>query len=534
VHASLVDLDSVQLGPLIPGEASIQGVLGAECAVEGTPAAPEIRFELRPSDGRIRLDQGERPFQVAYREARIVGRFADNLGTAALGFALGGNRHADGRFSLGALQDGRRVLAGQLRASFPDLALLEGFVPALETVQGQLAVDVSLGGTLDQPSLAGSLVVRQASARVPDAGIVLKDIGLRVEGDQGGPLQVEAGAESGSRRSDIEGEVEPFNSGGARLELAVRGTDFEALRLPEARIVLAPDLVLRGRGPYHLTGTLHIPQATVEIKELPQGTVAVSADEILVGGPGSEAIGPNAAVAGDLTAEVRVELGKAVTFKGFGLSTGLTGAVWARADADSTTVDGAIELRDGRYKAYGQDLSVETGRLLFSGVPDNPAIDLRAKRISRDAAVTAYLALSGPLANPQARVYSNPTLPEGEALAYLITGRGLDSAGNGAGADIAGAALALGMTRREPLLQQLGDRLGLDELRIESGQEGGESSSLVLGQYLNPNLYLGYSQGLFSPEGAILLRLRLSEQLELESRSGNEQSVDLLYKIEHD
>lgn len=59
------------------------------------------------------------------------------------------------------------------------------------------------------------------------------------------------------------------------------------------------------------------------------------------------------------------------------------------------------------------------------------------------------------------------------------------------------------------------------------------ASSLVLGKYLNPNLYLGYSQGLFSPEGAVLLRVRLSERLEFESRSGVEQTFDLLCRIEH-
>ena len=82
------------------------------------------------------------------------------------------------------------------------------------------------------------------------------------------------------------------------------------------------------------------------------------------------------------------------------------------------------------------------------------------------------------------------------------------------------------------MLQNLGDRLGLDDVKIESGNNGLSDSSLLLGKYLNPDLYLGYSQSLFSPEGAVLLRLKLNRRLELESRSGTEQSVDLFYKIE--
>ena len=90
------------------------------------------------------------------------------------------------------------------------------------------------------------------------------------------------------------------------------------------------------------------------------------------------------------------------------------------------------------------------------------------------------------------------------------------------------------MSKGAPLLQNMSGRLGLDDLRVESGATGLEDSSLVLGKYLNPNLYLGYSQGLFSPEGAVLLRMRLTDRLEIESRSGIEQSFDLLYRIEHD
>jgi translocation and assembly module TamB len=58
--------------------------------------------------------------------------------------------------------------------------------------------------------------------------------------------------------------------------------------------------------------------------------------------------------------------------------------------------------------------------------------------------------------------------------------------------------------------------------------------SRTLGKYLNPDLYVVYSQGLFNPEGAVLMRLKLREKLAVETRSGNEQSVDLYYRIEHD
>ncbi|MCP4286275.1 MAG: hypothetical protein GY792_17820 [Gammaproteobacteria bacterium] len=359
----------------------------------------------------------------------------------------------------------------------------------------------------------------------------MSDIELTVRGDGEKPLRVQGQVRSGEGLLSIDGSVDTAASGGPKIDLKVNGEKFQALKLPEAMVEVSPDLRLQGSGPYHLSGSLLIPKALIELKELPSGTVALSKDEVVVG---EESAAIRSSGTQNLTARVRIALGEAVKFKGFGLKTELTGAVDARVNSSETNVNGKIELRNGSYKSYGQDLEVERGRLLFAGPPGNPDVDLRAVRLSHDERVKAYLAVNGPLSKPRLRVYSEPAQPDAEALAYLLTGKGLSQAGHSEGVDIASAALSLGVLQGEPLLQQLSDRLGLDELRIETGEDALEDSSLILGEYLSPDLYLGYSQGLFNPVGAVLLRLKLSERLEVESRSGNEQSVDLFYRLEHD
>jgi translocation and assembly module TamB len=342
-------------------------------------------------------------------------------------------------------------------------------------------------------------------------------------------LRVRGRRSSGEGRLDIRGNVDIAT--GPAVDLTVKGSDFQAVQIPEATVLVSPDLRLQGGGPYNLTGTLLIPKAAIEIEEVPSGTVSVSEDEIIVG---EEKTQPKPTGSQNLYARVRIELGKDVTFKGFGLKTALDGDLLATVDAQGTRVDGKIELRDGEYKAYGQDLKIERGRLLFVGPPGNPGVDLRAVRESVDGSVKAYLAMSGPLSKPRPRIFSEPSLPEDEALAYLLTGRGLNDAGEQDGSMIANAALSLGLSKSEPLMQKISERFGLDDLRVEGGEKGLEDTSVVLGKYLNPDLYVGYSQGLFNPEGAVLLRLKLSERIEVESRSGNEQSVDLFYRLQHD
>lgn len=530
LSGTLRGFDLAGLAPYLPGEAVVEGRLTGEFSVSGVPVKPTVLFDLRPGNGHIRLEDAAQPFDLAFRNARIKGQFADDRGSAELGLELGPNGRATGKLTLGPGASDQRRLGGEIRADFPDLSLVAGFVPALDEVQGRLLVEATLAGTLAKPQVIGGLRVSDARARVPAAGILLDAVELALQGDGQTPLRLTGQAKSGEGRVDLSGSVDLAASPGPALDLNISGKNFEAARLPEATVLVSPELQLKGSGPYQLSGKLRIPTARIELKELPSGTVAVSDDEIVVG---AEPVAPRAAAEPKVTARVRVELGDAVSFKGFGLDTRLVGAMDAVVDRRGTTVDGKIELRDGRYKAYGQDLTVERGRLLFAGPPGNPDVDLRAMRLSRDEQVKAYLAMSGPLSKPRPRVYSEPALPEAEALAYLLTGRGLDQAGQQEGVDIAGAALSLGLSRGEPLLQKLSDRLGLDDLRVESGANGIADSSLLLGKYLNPDLYLGYTQGLFNPEGAVLLRLRLSRRLEVESRSGTEQSVDLFYRLEH-
>ncbi len=528
LNGTLRALDLGRLTRTLPGEATVDGKLDGSFKVAGQPQNPALDVELLPGDGMVRFEQDQEQFELTYSDARLVAQLRDDVGSAELRLGLGAGGQAQGQVSLGAARDGDRTLGGKITASFPDLSLVAGFVPALEAVQGKLKLDAQLSGTLAAPRLLGGLQIEDARARVPAAGIELTDLALAVRGDGASPLGIDGTVTSGNGNLRINGT---FDLASNAVDLRVVGEDFEAVRLPEARVDVSPDLQLQGQDPYRLTGVLRIPTAAIEIKELPPGSVAVSDDEIIVGESDEQAVEKPAS---PVEVQVRVELGSDVTFKGFGLKTGLTGALDAKVVGSDTQVDGKIELRDAAYKAYGQDLTVERGRLLFAGPPGNPDLDLRAVRESRDGSVKAYLAMSGPLAKPRPRIYTEPAKPDGEALSYLLTGNGLNQANSGQGADMAAAALSLGLSRSEPMLQDLSDRFGFDELRINAGDGGIEETALVVGKYLNPDLYLGYSQGLFDPVGAVLLRLRLSERIEVESKSGIEQSVDLYYRIEHD
>ena len=216
------------------------------------------------------------------------------------------------------------------------------------------------------------------------------------------------------------------------------------------------------------------------------------------------------------------------------MQTGLTGNIDARYDGKASRLFGKIELKDADYSAFGQSLDVEKGRLIFAGPTDNPGIDLKAKRISLDKTVTAYLSVTGQASKPAIRVYSDPSLPEAEALSYLITGRPMNQARGDSGSEISAAALSLGLTKTMPALKRIQEGTGLDDFRIDSGAGGIEGTSLMMGKYLNPDLYIGYVHGLFDAQGGVKVNYRLTDRIEVESFSGDKESVDIYYRYEHD
>ncbi len=515
------------LAPLLPEELKIDGSLDGRVQVSGRADAPLAELELIPSDGLLTLAGADEPLEIAYRNAEVKARYSNAGGDARLRLELGDNGRAEGTITLGPTP--RQALGGTVRASFPDLTLIAGLVPALESTEGKLDLSAEFAGTLAQPRLTGELKVAGARARVPDAGIEIQDISLAARSDGLGPLRIEGGARSGDGQLALSGTAD-LDRPGLPLDVTIQGTDFQVVRLPEALVTISPELRISGAEPYQISGKLLIPKAQIEIKEIPASAVGVSSDEVIVG---REAKAKKTGTQG-VEADVQVELGDQVSLKGFGLKTKLTGGVRAVSNAKGAELNGKINLVDATYKAYGQDLKVEQGRLLFAGPPDNPELDLRALRVSNDGEVTAYLAMSGPASKPRPRIYSEPALPDAEALAYLLTGRGLDQAGEGEGSDIANAAISYGIAQGEPLLQGMADRLGLDDLKVQGGENGLTDSSLLIGKYLRPDLYVGYTQGLFDVTAAVLLRLNLTENIEVESRAGTSQSIDLYYRLEHD
>jgi translocation and assembly module TamB len=279
-------------------------------------------------------------------------------------------------------------------------------------------------------------------------------------------------------------------------------------------------------------GGISIPSANLVLKELPKGTITKTRDEVFVSELDEEIELANKNKI-NVTGKIQLKFGDNVHFAGKGIKTDLTGDLQVNLSSNKLpTGQGVLKFNNASYQVLGQKLDISRGKMLFAGPLNNPELDVKVMRKVKD--VTAGMAIEGTVKKPQTRVFSSPAMSDGNALSYLMSGRPLNEASGSQNSLIAKAALSLGVDNSASLNQQIASTVGLDELNVGGGDEGLESTSLILGKYLSPKLYISYAYGLFSSAGTVGLDYQLTEKISVEAESGEAQAIDLIYTIERD
>jgi translocation and assembly module TamB len=293
----------------------------------------------------------------------------------------------------------------------------------------------------------------------------------------------------------------------------------------EARVRVSPEMsVDYAATGLAIRGQVTVPEALLKPKDL-EGTVRPSGDEVIVG---AAAEADQAALPWAL--DLRVILGEKVRFEGFGLKTDITGQLGLREGPGTLPVASGELLLNGRYRAYGQDLTIERGRILYTGVPlDSPGLDLRASRRFQEQ--TVGVEVRGLVQQPDVKVFSQPLLPQSDALAYLVLGRPLNQASGDDGAAMNRAAAAVGLAGGELLAQRIGNRFGVQDVEIKNTGDAA-ASELSVGRYLTPRLYVSYGVGVFNALSTLRTRYQISRRWTLRTESGVNSSADAVYTLE--
>ena len=528
------NFDLASLGPLLPPKVQLRGIYQFSGSLIDLTGEPRGALGLTGGTTQVRILLGdEQAFATELAQAQasmtlMAGR-ADLAATVRS--TAGGS--VDLRAAIADVLARDSMIRGDLRVEWPDLGFLALLSPELEQVSGALSVDLDVAGTVNEPTVDGRAALSNGRISVPRWGLVVDMIEATAESNDGRVLQVDGTGHAGDGVLTIAGTTTLDAEAGWPTRLTLRGDAVRIVQRADAEVFATPDLTIDVALPaVSVTGSVHVPRASLEIVELPAQAVAPSPDAIVHGQAQGNRSRPL-----QLRTNIELTLGDDVRYSALNLDTTVGGALRLATEPNaSASATGTLRL-DGTYDAYGQELEIERGQLLFSGPMDDPGLDVRAvRKLDPTATATATevgVELTGTLRQPSTRIVSTPAMSEADALSYLLFGRPV-TANNGIGADetttLQTAALSLGLQQALPVVQRFGNTVGLDELTVQSTSS--DAGELMAGKYVSPKVFIRYSYGLFNRIGGLLLRFDVNDRFSIETRSGEFNSMDFLYTVE--
>jgi translocation and assembly module TamB len=255
---------------------------------------------------------------------------------------------------------------------------------------------------------------------------------------------------------------------------------------------------------------------------LPKGAVKPSGDVVIKGEETAEPV-----TTLPVTASVRLRLGDQVVFEGFGLRGRFVGDLLVEQVPGRELVgNGKLGVAEGVYSGLGTDLTIDRGWVNFAGSPlDDPGLDIQATRQATE--VVAGVRVTGTAQDPEVELYSRPPRPQSEILSYLLFGKPLDAASSQTHRDQLEQAAA--MVGGGMLASEIGRQLGLDQIGLEGSENG---PALAVGKYVSPKLFLQYVTGLGSELNRLRIRYDLTEHIQLQTETGDQQAADIFYTFE--
>jgi len=528
LEVTLRAFDLASIAAVLPPEIAVTGIYDADLALAGPLRRPAGQFMAHGTNSLITIREPEQPpLEIPIEELRADAELtaAGDLSIeAAFESSNGGN--VDVAATVAALWSEMPTVVGELNARWPDLAFLSLLSPDVGEVSGNGNIALAFDGPLREPLVRGSAHWLEGRVEVPRFGLIVEEINAGVTSDDSTELSIDASGKVGSGTLSITGTTQVDADAGWPTELSIFGERLEAVRLPEAQILISPALAVEAALPnIKVSGAFLIPEARLTLDELPPQAAVPSPDTVIHGVEREAGQRPL-----NVSANIRVGLGENVRYTGAGLDVALAGAMGLTYQSgESAVASGAVTLT-GNYQAYGQTLEIDAGRLLFAGPVANPNLDVRA--IRKIDETTVGIQLSGTVEAPVSRVFSEPAMAEADALSYLLLGRPLSTTGDEETATLETAAFAMGLQQALPVIQRVGESLGLDEFSVQTTTA--DTGELMAGKRISPRVYIRYTYGLFNRIGGLLMRFNLNNRLSLETRSGDYRSMDLIYTVERD
>ncbi|WP_231865828.1 translocation/assembly module TamB domain-containing protein [Legionella fallonii] len=453
----------------------------------------------------------------------------------------------------------RQPINADLSLIVNSFEFLQSLSSEINNPKGQLTASLQATGTWNKKIIKSTLTLSQGRVDLPGLGLKLNSMQF-IAHAQGQQWEAEGSISSENKKLNIKGKGPLGASFGGDLSLI--GTDFPVMNTKEFQVKVSPQVALNiSSSGLKISGSILVPFAHIQPQTF-NNSISLS-DDVVFKTPNETPSTPF-----NTNMNLHVEMGNDVELTYKGLHATLIGSVnLTQLPQGPVNATGELTVKKGQYKAYGQDLTIEQGQLIFTGGRlDNPGINVRAsKKIDTTTATTpgsnqpfdfnndnlqnanvrgnisVGVEVSGRLTEPKISLFSNPSiLSQADILSMLVLGRPASQA-NKAGGQLLMAAISSmnlgGGTNGAQLLEQLKKNLGFDvnvqttsNYNLATNQIT-DSTAVVVGKSISKKIYVSYNVGLSQNDPNVLtLKYLLNKFYSIQiSSSTTSSGIDILY-----
>jgi translocation and assembly module TamB len=550
-----IDVAALPLGLVdnfAPGT-GLEGSLQAKAHVVGVMANPTVEASYAASGIRIK-----RPETALLPALALKGTLAmanrqatfDSSLSAGSGTQLSVKGKA-------AIPQGNAPLSAS--ATIGGSTSIAPFSPALGTsvrnIAGTLQPNLSLTINGEKITGSGTVALSGASVYLPASGMRLTG-GQASAALQGDTLQLQKLSFQTARNGEVSasGTVRLDPARGFPVDISLLSKGALLANRPDILATVSSNVKIEGSlaDGFDVTGPVTIDRAeigigvsqaanypTVQVREINGGTA-----------PDPKAPRPPPPAAGARKAPkppdlVRLALTisapQAVFVRGRGLDAEMGGQFTVNGNPEAPQVIGSLTLRRGKFDLLGRQLDFAHGNVSLANVNEiDPDLDFAAT--TNVDGTTIEVDITGSSRAPKIALTSSPQLPQDEAMAMLLFGKGSASLSP---VELLSAAQALAeLTGGTPpaggFFGRLRSSLGLDQLSVNSSTStnanGTSSSTTALqgGRYVAPGVYVGAQQGASSDSSRGVVEIEVLKHTKIQGAIGADSNDKIGVKMEWD
>lgn len=541
VDLALQKLDASLFSVFLPKDIDWQGQINGKAIVgwqRGRP--PTINTTLYSDNGKIGLlqDGDSAPVSLSYKRVSLIAlsvpeglklRTDINTGRGARGYAE-------------VIVDpykNPKPISGALVLNELNLAIFKPFFPGMRVLEGNITMAGGLGGTLEKPQFYGDVKLANGRIAMLDLPVNLRKVNVdaKIRGTQ---ATIDGTFNSGTGSGTLTGTVNWQQK--LQAKLSVVG---ERLVLTQPPLLLAEinpdiDIIVRPSDRYvNITGAISVPSATIRPPEASEDIITQTEDAVVLDRRLIGNIDEVLAISKpwSINADIGVDLGDDINFRGFGAVIPLAGAINITQNGTGIMrATGVVQVsRRTNINAFGQSLELNYGQVRFNGDVMKPNLSIEAVKVI--SGKTVGVRVKGSTESPNIIVFNNAGLTQQQAMNALVTGRidnksatqiseqGFKSQVTN---NLAAAGLSFGLSGTRNLTNQIGQAFGLQSLTVDASG-GSEDTNVNVTGYVTPDLYIRYGVGVFNAQNSLSVRYQLTRRIYVEATSAAENAVDVVY-----